>query len=179
MDRFDLTPGQLQGPKLTHGRVSDRSSPFLEDTLPVGSLSIADLGYLDWGRIAARRAAGSYTLTRAQARTLYWTKDGQIAEDRRAASTTGRADERTDGVRVGDEHRHLMRLLILRVPEEVAQHRHAALAADARATWATCTREGLETSRLDDLAHRCACEPPQLAGGSCSSARTMADGDAL
>ena len=35
-------------------------------------------------------------------------------------------------VRVGDEHRHLMRLLILRVPEEVAKLRRADLEADAK-----------------------------------------------
>ncbi len=68
--RWDLKRGQLQGPRLTDGRLSDRSSPFKETPLPVGSLYIADLGYLDWGSIAARRAAGSYTLTRAHARTL-------------------------------------------------------------------------------------------------------------
>jgi hypothetical protein len=68
--RWELKRGSLQGPKLTHGRTSDRSSPFKEEPLPAGSLYIADLGYLDWGSIAARRAAGSYTLTRAQARTL-------------------------------------------------------------------------------------------------------------
>jgi hypothetical protein len=74
---FQLKRGSLQGPKLTHGRTSDRSSPFKEEPLPAGSLYIADLGYLDWGSIAARRAAGSYTLTRAQARTLYWTVEGK------------------------------------------------------------------------------------------------------
>jgi hypothetical protein len=68
--RWELKRGSLQGPKLTHGRTSDRSSPFKEDPLPAGSLSLADLGYLDWGSIAARRVAGSDTLTRAQARTM-------------------------------------------------------------------------------------------------------------
>jgi len=67
---FQLKRGSLQGPKLTHGRTSDRSSPFKEEPLPARSLYIADLGYLDWGSIAARRVAGSYTLTRAQAKTL-------------------------------------------------------------------------------------------------------------
>ena len=67
--RWELKRGQVQGPRLTHGRIIDRSSPFKDEDLPVGSLYIADLGYLDWGGIAARRAAGSYTLTRAQART--------------------------------------------------------------------------------------------------------------
>jgi hypothetical protein len=129
--RWDLKRGQLQGPKLTHGRVSDRSSPFLEDALPTGSLYIADLGYLDWGRIATRRAAGSYTLTRAQARTLYWTPEGKSLKiDALLPLQVGQTKELW--VRVGDEHRHLMRLFIVRVPEEVAQHRRAALAADAK-----------------------------------------------
>src|SRR5690349_2553160 len=74
---FQLKRGSLQGPQLTPGRTSDRSSPFKEELLPAGSLSIADLGYLDWASIAARRAAGSYTLTRAQARTRYWTPEGK------------------------------------------------------------------------------------------------------
>src|SRR5258708_25747442 len=84
-------------PKLTHGRTSDRSSPFKEEPLPAGSLSIADLGYLDWASIAARRAAGSYTLTRAQARTRYWTEDGQDAEVGSSAATAGGTDQRPLG----------------------------------------------------------------------------------
>src|SRR5579859_6397098 len=77
MSEGRLKRGQVQGPRLTHGRIIDRSNPFKEECLPVGSLYIADLGYLDWGVIAARRAAGSYTLTRAQARTNYWTPEGK------------------------------------------------------------------------------------------------------
>ena len=120
--RWDLKGGQLQGPKLTHGRVSDRSSPFLEDPLSAGSLSIADLGYLDWGRIAARRAAGSYTLTRAQARTLYWTPEGKpLKLDTLLPHQVGQTKELW--VRVGDEHRYLMRLLMVRVPDEVTLKR--------------------------------------------------------
>jgi hypothetical protein len=46
--RWELKRGSLQGPQLTHGRTSDRSSPFKEELLPAGSLYIADLGYLDW-----------------------------------------------------------------------------------------------------------------------------------
>jgi hypothetical protein len=42
--RWDLRRGQLRGQSLTSGRTSDRSSPFKEEPLPVGSLSIADLG---------------------------------------------------------------------------------------------------------------------------------------
>ena len=129
--RWDLKRGQLQGPCLTDGRLSDRSSPFKETLLPVGSLYIADLGYLDWGNIAARRAGGSYTLTRAQARTLYWTPEGKPLQlDTLLPQQIGQTKELW--VCVSDEHQHLMRLLLLRVPEEVAQLRRANLEADAK-----------------------------------------------
>src|SRR5215472_7066669 len=60
--RWDLKRGGLHGPGLTSGRTSDHLSPFNEDVLPEGSLYIADLGYVSWAKIAARRAARSYTL---------------------------------------------------------------------------------------------------------------------
>src|SRR5258708_8396237 len=75
--RWDLKRGGLRGPGLTSGRTSDHLSPFNEDILPVGSLYTAELGYVSWARTAARRAAGSYTLTRAPARTMFWTAGGK------------------------------------------------------------------------------------------------------
>ena len=129
--RWELRRGQLQGPKLTHGRISDRSSPLKEVPLPVGSLYIADLGYLDWGGIAARRAAGSYTLTHAQARTRYWTVEGKpLKLDALLPQRVGQTKDLW--VCVGEEHRHPMRLLLLRVPQEVAEQRRADLEADAK-----------------------------------------------
>ncbi len=129
--RWELKAGQLQGPHLTHGRVSDRSSPFKEDPLPAGSLSMADLGYVDWGSVAARRAAGSYTLTRAPARTLYWTLEGKSLDlNSLLPQLVGQTKELW--VRVADQHRYPMRLLVLRVPEEVAKLRRADLEADAK-----------------------------------------------
>lgn len=101
-----------------------------EEPLPAGSFYIADLGYLDWGSIAARRAAGSYTLTRAQARTLHWTVEGKpLKLDPLLPHQVGQA--KALWVRVADEHRYLMRLLIIRVPEEVAKRRRADLEAEA------------------------------------------------
>ena len=82
-------------------------------------------------------------------------------------------------VRVADEHRYLMRLLIIRVPEEVAKLRRADLEAEARRAKPTDPAESLGTSRLDDLAHRCACSPAQFAGSACAPAGTVANGDAL
>jgi len=93
-------------------------------------LYIADLGYLDWGRIAARRAGGSYTLTRAQSKTRYWTPEGKPLQlDPLLPQQVGETKELW--VQVADSHRYLMRLLIIRVPQEVAQRRRADLEAEA------------------------------------------------
>jgi hypothetical protein len=101
--RWELKRGRLDGPKLTHGRTNDRSSPFKEEPLPVGSLYIADLVYLDWGSIAALRAAGSYTLTRAQSRTMYWTVEGKLLQlDPLLPQQVGQTKELW--VRVADAH---------------------------------------------------------------------------
>src|SRR5947208_3178850 len=45
--RWELKRGQVWGPKLTHGRTSDHQSPFKDESVPPGSLSINDLGYFD------------------------------------------------------------------------------------------------------------------------------------
>lgn len=75
--RWDLTHGQLTGPSLTDGRVSDQCSPFHEASLPTGSLYIADLGYFDLDAVLERRKAGSYTLTRARSNTAFFTEQGR------------------------------------------------------------------------------------------------------
>ena len=75
--RWEIKRGQMWGPSLTNGRTSDRSSPFNEDALPIGSLYVADLGYFNLDRIVARRTAKSYTLTRPQSSTAFFTKEGK------------------------------------------------------------------------------------------------------
>ena len=128
--RWDLKRGGLRGPGLTSGRTSDHFSPFNEEALPTGSLYIADLGYLSWARTMTRRAAGSYTLTRAPARTLFWTPAGKrVKLESLLPQRVGQTKE--CWVRVGDAYRYLMRLLMLRVPADVAERRRANLIAEA------------------------------------------------
>ncbi len=176
--RWELKRGELQGPCLTHGRVGDRSSPFKEAPLPEGSLYIADLGYVDWGSVAARRAAGSYTLTRAPAKTLYWTPDGKrLKLESVLPQRVGQTKELW--VRVADEHRHLMRLLILRVVSRSGTAATCRSGGGRQAAAATSAAESLGTGGVDHPAHRCACSPPEFAGSAGAPAGTMANGAAL
>lgn len=150
--RWELKRGQLRGPSLTSGRTDDRSSPFKQDLLEAGSLFVADLGYVDWTNVAVRRAAGSYTLTRAPAHTAYWTQDGQrLPLEKVLPQQVG--ESKDIWVRVGTQQKHLMRLLLLRVPAEVAERRRASLRIGCGPTTKAGSAESLATGRLDNLAH--------------------------
>jgi DDE family transposase len=128
--RWDLTHGQLFGPRLTDGRVSDQCSPFRQMSLSAGSLYIADLGYFDLDAAMERRKAGSYTLTRARSNTAFFTEQGKrLRLQSVLPQRVGQTKEMH--VLVGNEQRYRMRLLMLRVPEEVAEQRRQDLRADA------------------------------------------------
>src|SRR5207253_4104372 len=71
--RWELKRGRLRGPHLTDGRASGRRSPFAEEAIEPGSLSVKDLGYFNLEHMAARQQAGAYTLTRWQAGTTLFT----------------------------------------------------------------------------------------------------------
>jgi len=128
--RWDLTRGQLSGPCLTDGRVSDRCSPFRQMSLSAESLYIADLGYFDLDAAMERRKAGSYTLTRARSNTVFFTEQGRRL--RLQAVLPQRVGQTKElQVLVGGEQRYRMRLLLLRVPKEVAEKRRQDLRSDA------------------------------------------------
>lgn len=128
--RWDLTYGQLFGPFLTDGRVSDLCSPLRQMSLSAGSLYIADLGYFDLDAAMERRKAGSYTLTRARSNTVFFTEQGQrLCLQAVLPQRVGQTKEMH--VLVGGEHQYRMRLLLLRVPKEVAEKRRQDLRSDA------------------------------------------------
>jgi Transposase DDE domain len=80
--RWELKRGQVQGPKLTDGRTSDHASPFNDEEVEAGSLSIKDLGYFSLRQMAERRQAGGYTLARLRAGTALCTPKA-VADQRR------------------------------------------------------------------------------------------------
>ena len=128
--RWDLTRGQLAGPSLTHGRVSDQRSPFRHVRLSAGSLYIADLGYFDLDAAMERRKAGSYTLTRARTNTVFFTEQGRrLRLEAVLPQRVGQTKEMP--VLVGEKQRYRMRLLMVRVPKEVADQRRQDLRLDA------------------------------------------------
>lgn len=129
--RWELKRGGLRGPKLTPGRTSDRRSPLTDEEMECGSLFINDLGYFHLQRIAERRRAGAYTLTRYQAGTALFTPEGERLEMQQVVPPrVGQMKERQ--VLVGATARLPMRVLMLRVPGAVGDQRRADLRADAK-----------------------------------------------
>jgi hypothetical protein len=140
--RAELKRGRLWGPKLTDGRTSDRRSPFNEEPTSPGSLSVKDLGYYDLERIAQRRQAGAYTLTRWQAGTHLFSLDRKHLTLRRLLpQRVGQMKE--VHVLVGARQRHPMRLLLLKVPKKIGNQRRADLLADAKRRGQTVSEETL------------------------------------
>jgi hypothetical protein len=88
------------------------------------------LGYFNLDRIMARRAAKSYTLTRPQSRTAFFTQAGKRLQLKTILPPrVGQIKEMP--VLVGIKQHHPMRLLMMRVPEEIAEQRRERLLADA------------------------------------------------
>jgi len=81
-------------------------------------------------RIAERRAAKSYTLTRPQSSTAFFTAEGKrLSLKSVLPQRVGQTKELP--VLVGIKQRHPMRLLMMKVPEEVAEQRRQRLRAEA------------------------------------------------
>jgi hypothetical protein len=129
--RCELKRGRLDGPQLTDGRTSDHASPFNEQQVVPGSLQVEDLGYFSLERLAQRRQAGAYSLTRYRAGTALYSAGGQrLHLEGVVPQRVGQMKELH--VLVGATARLPMRLLLLRVPKKIADKRREDLLADAQ-----------------------------------------------
>ena len=132
--RWNVLTGDLRGPLLTQGRHADGKSPFNEDEVPAGGLYLADLGFFAlWRlqRLSQRRAGRKrYYLLRLPVGTRLYTRAGHQLELRGIVpQQEGAAVEL--GVLVGKQARVPTRLLLQRVPKEVAEQRRKRIREEA------------------------------------------------
>jgi DDE family transposase len=132
--RLDLRNGTLEGPVLTAGRQTDTRSPLSLDDLPAGSLYLADLGFASGQRFEqiVGKAAGlrgpskRYFLSRLPPKVRLLTRRGHRIELR--GLLPQQVGERVElGVILPKAGRLPVRLIMERVPEEVAEFRRARL----------------------------------------------------
>jgi len=132
--RWDVLSGELYGPLLTDGRQADAKSPFKEEEVPADGLYLGDQGFFEQGRLRRwhQRTAGErrYYLMRLPVGTGLYTRSGHrlllpgVLPQQEGASVEL-------GVLVGCKARVPARLILQRVPEEVAQQRRQRLRAEA------------------------------------------------
>lgn len=134
--RWDLCSGQMQGPLLSQGTTSDKRSPFSLDGLLAGSLYIADLGFFSLTRLAVLlkrvKAERCYVLSRLHTQTALFDRQGKRLS-LRMLGPKGVGEFMECAVLLGASHRLLMRLIMIRVPEEVAEQRRAHIRRQAQA----------------------------------------------
>ena len=124
--RWDVLGGTLEGPRLTDGRHSDHQSPFNEEELPAGGLYLADLGFFSQQRLrrlAQRREGGKrFFVMRLQFGTGLFTRSGHQLE-LRGILPRREGEAKEMGVLLGKQAQLPVRLIMVRVSEEVATQR--------------------------------------------------------
>ena len=166
---LDFRSGRLHGPVLQAGRTQDQLSPYQQQRLPKGALHLADLGYFRLDKLAEDNRNGVYWLTRLKAGTVVCSEEGtriDLPSWLRAQSQTRLDVPVLVGARKqipsANQDRHIQsrlrlnvpdlvgarkqipcRLLVERVPQEVAEQRRRRLKEYARKTQTTLKRETL------------------------------------
>lgn len=134
--RWDVLGGTLEGPRLTDGRHNDNQSPFNEDVLPIGGLYLADLGFFSQQRLCrlARPAEGGkrFFVMRLQYGTGLYTRRGHQIE-LRGILPQQEGEAKEIGVLLGKQAQLPVRLIMIRVSEEVAKQRREHIREVAQA----------------------------------------------
>src|ERR687885_182111 len=128
--RVDLCTSVLAGLSLHAGRVQDRTAAEPLSSLPAGALYLADLGYFSLERLL-QISEQAYFCSRLQVQTAVFDADGRRWEDL-AALLEAHGPRVELPVTLGVRQRLPVRLLAIRVPQEVADQRQRRLRAAAR-----------------------------------------------
>jgi hypothetical protein len=129
--RLDLCTGRLASLTLHDGRMHDIQASAPLSTVSSGALYLADLGYFGLDRFRELNQHGAYFVSRLKASTQVYDPDGQRWAD--LAARLERQGTHVDLlVTLGETHRLPVRLLAVRVPQEVADQRRRKLREEAR-----------------------------------------------
>lgn len=125
--QLDLLTGALCGLDLADGRASDQRLPTQHASLPKGSLRLADLGFYDLGVLSKLSAEGVYWLSKLEASAIITDATMQAAPLLAFVKSLGEVARWEGQVWVGKGQRVRARLLLVRVPQEVADQRRRRL----------------------------------------------------
>lgn len=139
---LNYSSGALSGPILQNGREQDQTSPFQEIQLASGALHLADLGYFSLDRFQEDQARQVYWISRWKKGTAIFKRDGKQID--LLAWLRGQSAHELDvAIDLGVKHRIPCRLLIRRVPQEVAEQRRRRMRENGRVRGQTVSAERL------------------------------------
>lgn len=129
--QFDLLTGALCGVDLVDGRACDHALPIQHAPMPAGSLRLADLGFYNLNVLNTLAESGVFWLSRIQTNSRI-RLPGQPEQSILAVVTAlGPVDQWEGPVLVGSTGRLAARLLIQRVPAQVAAQRRQRVEDEA------------------------------------------------
>jgi hypothetical protein len=144
--RLDLKHGQLIGPHLSAGRVHELQGPLRALAVAAGSLYLADRSYWSLSRLRELDGQGVFFCLHPKSQTVYYDQQGKRI-DLQAVLPRTVGQVKVLHVLLGKQQPLAARLLIVRVPQAVAQQRQAHLSSEA-------ARKGQVVSPLSwELAH--------------------------
>ncbi len=149
--RWDIKSGELQGPRLTDGKVHDSKSPFQDIPVPGEALYVADLAYFSLPRIKQWRKRDKdgkrcYVVTRFHTKCNLYTHTGHKLELRGVLPRQpGIAVEL--GVVVGKQDRLPARFLMICLSDEVTKKRQEKIEKEAKDDGRIASPEQLELAR--------------------------------
>jgi Transposase DDE domain len=131
---WNVLTGELLGPRLTDGRTNDHKSPFEIEELPEGSVYIADLGFFAierFFRIAKGKTRKRYFVSRLQPHTNLYNRRRHCIE------LAGILPQQVGQVReigavIGQKNGVSVRVIMLKVPDDVAKERQARIREKAK-----------------------------------------------
>jgi hypothetical protein len=130
--QFDLLSGAITALSLANGRASDQRLPLQHAALPKGSLRLADLGFYDLGVLSDLNEAGVYFLSKLEPTALISSESQQEGSLLSFVQALPQVAQWQGEVWVGKQRRLKARLLVERVPQEVADQRRRRIRKTAR-----------------------------------------------
>ena len=150
---WNMTCGEL-GLHLESGRTQDKVSPLATQSLPDGSLRIADLGYFSLPRLEQLGEEGCYWLTRVGVQCALYTDSSPQARKYQLYEFLQAQDGQNIDVEIclGATQKLNCRLLAVRVPKEIAQKRRRQLRARLKKKGKTPSKLQLQMAQWTVLA---------------------------